>query len=154
MSTTADTSRADASTIRTATLDDADRIFSLLKQLGSTYAPDRVAFDESLVFLIEDEATSALLIAEDAHGNVVGYALTTITPLLYTNGRSAQLQELVVDHDVRGSGVGTALIEAVETVCRQRFVTQLTVASRRSADFYERLGYRSTADFLKKTFDY
>ncbi|HQI66226.1 MAG TPA: GNAT family N-acetyltransferase, partial [Rhodoglobus sp.] len=61
--------------------------------------------------------------------------------------------ELVVDHHVRGSGVGTALIEAIEAVCRDRHVSQLTVASRRSADFYERLGYRSTADFLKKTFD-
>jgi len=94
-----------------------------------------------------------LLVAEDAAGLVTGYALTTITPLLYTNGRSAQLQELVVDHHVRGSGVGTALIEAIEAVCRDRYVSQLTVASRRSADFYERLGYRSTADFLKKTFD-
>lgn len=153
MSTTADTSHADAPTIRSARPDDAERVFVLLKQLAASYAPDRRAFDESFAFLVDDEATSALLVAEDAAGLVIGYALTTITPLLYTNGRSAQLQELVVDNHVRGSGVGTALIEAIEAVCRERRVSQLTVASRRSADFYERLGYRSTADFLKKTFD-
>ena len=38
------------------------------------------------------------------------------------------------------------IIEAIEAVCRDRRVSQLTVASRRSADFYERLGYRSFAD--------
>ena len=30
--------------------------------------------------------------------------------------------------------------------------SQTQVASRRSADFYERIGYRSSADFLKRTF--
>ncbi len=126
----------------------------LLKQLASSYAPDRVAFDESFAFLVdEQEATSVLLVAEDATGLLTGYALTTVTPLLYTNGRSAQLQELVVDNDVRGTGVGTALIESIEALCRTLRVKQLTVASRGAADFYERLGYRSTADFLKRTFD-
>ena len=153
MSTTADTSHADAPAVRAARPEDAERVFFLLKQLAASYAPDRQTFDESFAFLVDDESTSVLLVAEDAAGLVTGYALTTITPLLYTNGRSAQLQELVVDHHVRGSGVGTALIEAIEAVCRDRHVSQLTVASRRSADFYERLGYRSTADFLKKTFD-
>jgi hypothetical protein len=32
-------------------------------------------------------------------------------------------------------------------------VRQLTVPSRRSAGFYERLGYLSTADYLKRSFD-
>ncbi|MEQ1734804.1 MAG: GNAT family N-acetyltransferase [Rhodoglobus sp.] len=154
MSTTADTSRADAPTIRAARLNDADRVFALLQQLASGYAPDRAAFDESFAFLVDaQEATSVLLVAEDDAERLTGYALTTVTPLLHINGRSAQLQELVVDNDVRGTGVGTALIEAVEDLCRMLRVKQLTVASRGAADFYERLGYHSTADFLKRTFD-
>ena len=59
-----------------------------------------------------------------------------------------------MDSSTRGHGIGTALIEAVEAACREREVKELTVPSRRrSADFYERLGYGSTADFLKRTFD-
>ena len=90
--------------------------------------------------------------AEDAAGSLVGYALTTITPLLHANGSSAHLQELVVDNSHRGEGVGTAIVEEVERVCREHGVKQITVASRRSADFYERIGYRSSSDFLKRTF--
>ncbi|TAL45143.1 MAG: N-acetyltransferase [Salinibacterium sp.] len=152
MSTTADTSLTRPITIRPAKPEDAERVFDLLKQLAMTYAPDRRAFDETFAFLVTDE-TTLLLVAENATGMVLGYALTTISPLLHTNGRSAQLQELVVDHDSRGTGIGTELIEAIERLCQERQVKQLTVPSRRSADFYERLGYTSTADFLKRSFE-
>lgn len=153
MSTTADTSRASRTRIRPARPTDGERVFALLKQLATSYAPDRAAFDENFAFLVGDEATSLLLVAEDDAGFVLGYALTTISPLLHTNGSSAQLQELVVDNEHRGAGIGTDLVEEVERICRDSGVRQLTVPSRRSADFYERIGYRSTADFLKRTFD-
>jgi len=54
---------------------------------------------------------------------------------------------------VHGQGIGSALLEATEAECKSHGVKQLTVPSRRAAGFYERLGYRSTADFLKRTFD-
>lgn len=151
MSTTVDTSLA-KTVIREARSGDADRVFALLEQLEPAYSPDRTAFDANFPLLLDDASTSLLLVAEDAAGSVVGYALTTITPLLHTNGSSAHLQELVVDATHRGEGVGTAIVEEVEGVCRARSVRQITVASRRSADFYERIGYRSSADFLKRTF--
>lgn len=141
--------------IRPAVSGDADRVFELLHQLQSLgYAPERASFDASFATLVATgDPYSVLLVAEDDDHAVNGYALTTISPLLHTNGRSAQLQELAVDGAHRGTGIGTALIEAVEAVCRERDVRELTVPSRRSADFYERLGYRSTADLLKRTFD-
>lgn len=151
MSTTADTSLA-KTVIRAARPADADRVYALLEQLEPAYSPDRPAFNANFPKLLNDESTSLLLVAEDAAGLVVGYALTTITPLLHANGSSAHLQELVVDDAHRGEGIGTAIVEEVERLCRERSVRQITVASRRSADFYERIGYRSSADFLKRTF--
>ena len=152
MSTIADISPASTFNIRPAVEKDAGRVFELLQQLEG-YSPEQVAFDNNFEFLLHDDATTVLLVSEDRTGLIVGYALTTITPLLHTNGSSAQLQELAVDVSRQGEGVGTALVEEVERVCRKRRVRQLTVPSRRSADFYERIGYRSTADFLKRTFD-
>jgi GNAT superfamily N-acetyltransferase len=144
---------ADLFTVRPAQAADSEIVFALLKQLASSHAPDPVAFDFTFAWLISAEATSSLLlVAEDSGGHVLGYALTTISPLLHVNGSSAQLQELVVDDAHQNQGVGTALVEATEAACRHRQVRQLTVPSRRSADFYERIGYTSTADFLKRTF--
>jgi len=154
MSTTADTSHADTLSIRAATLADASSVFGVLQQLHAMgYTPDRAAFDAAFTALVGDDRSSFMLVAQDAGGTVLGYALTTISPLLHTAGSSAQLQELAVDGQHRGTGVGTRLMEAVEDICRARNVRQLLVPSRRSADFYERLGYQSTADLLKRTFD-
>ncbi len=154
MSTTADTSPADTLSIRAATLTDGPSVFAVLAQLHDLgYAPDRPAFDEAFAALVADDRSTFMLVAQDAAGTVLGYALTTISPLLHTTGSSAHLQELAVDGDHRGLGIGTRLMEAVEVICREREVRQLLVPSRRSADFYERLGYRSTADLLKRTFD-
>lgn len=155
MSTTVDTSPAEPTPVKTvirpARPADAGRVYELVEQLEPAYLPDRSAFDVNFPTLLDDVATSVVLVAENAEGEIIGYALTTITPLLHVNGSSAQLQELVVSDAHRGEGVGTAMVEEVERVCRERAVRQITVASRRSADFYERIGYRSSADFLKRT---
>src|SRR4051812_19036764 len=97
MSTTVDTSPA-KTVIRQARASDADRVYTLLEQLEPAYSPDRGAFDLNFPLLLDDASTSLLLVAESESGAVIGYALTTITPLLHTNGSSAQLQELVVDN--------------------------------------------------------
>jgi GNAT superfamily N-acetyltransferase len=153
MSTTAAISHADTSArIRPATPADADQLFALVEQLGIGDVPLRDSFDLAFAGAVTDSSDHILLVA-DSNGSVVGYALATIARLLYTNGETAQLQELVVDATAAGSGYGSQLVSAVERECIARGVTQLTVASiLRAATFYERLDYRSTADYLKKSF--
>jgi ribosomal protein S18 acetylase RimI-like enzyme len=153
MSITVDTSLTSAYTIREAVVGDAVSVFALLQQLADTYTPNESAFAESFEELVSGKTDASIVVAVDDAGAIRGYALTTVNRMLHTNGSSAQLQELVVDSALRGAGLGSALVEHIERVCRARGVKQLTVASRRSAGFYERMGYRSTADFLKRTFD-
>jgi GNAT superfamily N-acetyltransferase len=138
--------------VRAALPGDADAIFRLIGGLVDSETPDRAGFDRTFASFVGEGVQPLTLVAE-VGGVVVGYALVSITPLLYTNGASAQLQELVVDSAAQNVGIGSALVEAIEGVCRERGAGQLTVPSRRSAGFYERLGYRSTADYLKRTFD-
>jgi N-acetylglutamate synthase-like GNAT family acetyltransferase len=88
----------------------------------------------------------------EVDGQVAGYALTTISTLLYTNGASAQLQEIAVDDSLQTRGVGTALVRAVEADCQKHAVTQLTVASRRAGGFYDRLGYTQQAEYMRRLF--
>lgn len=138
--------------IRHAVLKDGGAVFALLAQLGEQYTPDRPVFDAAFADAVENTDDHILIVAEYG-GVVVGYALATIARLFYTNGDSAQLQELVVDENSRGRGIGSLLVGEIERECLERGVRQLTVATLRSAAFYERLDYRSTAAFLKKRFD-
>jgi N-acetylglutamate synthase-like GNAT family acetyltransferase len=152
MSITEATSPTSQVQIRPARESDADAVFTLLNELDVSYLPDRDAFDVTFDAFAAGESSALLLVAE-IDGAVRGYALTTISRLLYTNGSSDQLQELVVESSAQGSGIGSLLVESTERECRARGVRQLTVASRRASGFYERLGYGSTADYLKRSFD-
>ena len=137
--------------VRPAAAADHDRVLELVGKLGHVFEVDPGKFSETFRFVMDDPGRSLLLVAE-AEGQVVGYCLTTISPLLYSNGPSAQLQEIVVDEEARVAGVGTALLRAVEDACEKAGVTQLTVASRRAGGFYDRLGYSQQAEYMRRLF--
>ncbi|HEU4806802.1 MAG TPA: N-acetyltransferase [Homoserinimonas sp.] len=151
MSITAETSPTELS-IRQATLDDADAVFALVNQLADRYDVDRAAFDDAFHHAVEQAEDHLLQVAVSADDRVVGYVLMTIARLLYTRDDIAQIQELIVDESARNQGVGSRLVYAMEDICRARNLSQLTVASNRAPAFYDRLDYRSTADYLKKSF--
>lgn len=133
--------------VRFASEEDGPRVLELVARLGHAVPVDAEAFPAVLA----DYPRSLLHVAE-VGGVVAGYALTTINPLLYTNGPSAQLQEIVVDDSMQARRVGTALVRAVEKACEESGVTQLTVASRRAGGFYDRLGYTQQAEYMRRLF--
>lgn len=139
-------------TVREARLGDEDAIFALVQQLGHAFPPERAAFDATIGAYLAGEQPSVLLYVVDDGQAVRGYALTTIVPLLSTNGLSAQLQEIVVAADARGHDYGTQLVKAVEAECERRGVRQLTVASRRAGGFYDRLGFHESAEYMRRFF--
>lgn len=140
-------------TVREVRAGDEDAIFGLVQQLGHAFPPERGAFDTTIAsYLAGEQPTVLLYVVEDDQG-VRGYALTTIVPLLSTNGLSAQLQEIVVAADARGHDYGTQLVKAVESECERRGVRQLTVASRRAGGFYDRLGFHESAEYMRRFFD-
>jgi N-acetylglutamate synthase-like GNAT family acetyltransferase len=139
-------------TIREAKAGDEDGLFALVTQLGHALPPVRAAFDTTIAAYLAGEHPSVFLLVVDDGGALQGYALTTVVPLLATNGPSAQLQEIVVDPDARGHEYGTKLVRAVEAECERRGVTQLTVASRRAGGFYDRLGFHESAEYMRRFF--
>jgi GNAT superfamily N-acetyltransferase len=139
--------------VREARPGDEDALFALVQQLGHAFTPDRAAYDATLAgYFAGEQPGVLLLVVDDGSDRLGGYALTTIVPLLATNGPSAQLQEIVVDASARGRDYGTMLVRAVEAACEQRGVTQLTVASRRSGGFYDRLGFSDAAEYMRRFF--
>jgi len=151
MSTTEAILPASTPLVRLARDTDHDRVLHLVARLGHAVALDVVQFSDSFKRALADEPRTLVHVAE-LEGEVVGYALTTINTLLYTNGPSAQLQEIVVDDTLEARGVGTALVRAVEAACEAQGVTQLTVASRRAGGFYDRLGYTQQAEYMRRLF--
>jgi len=151
MSTTGGILPASSVVVRLATAADGESVLALVAKLAHAGEVDPEVFGTSFSEVLHDARATMVHVAERG-GAVVGYALTTINTLLYTNGPSAQLQEIAVDDSIQTSGVGTALVRAVEQACESRGVTQLTVASRRAGGFYDRLGYTQQAEYMRRLF--
>jgi hypothetical protein len=84
---------ASAPVVRFATESDGDAILALVGRLGHAVPVDAHAFAASFPQVLADHPRSLLHVAE-VDGVVAGYALTTITQLLYTNGPQLSCKRL------------------------------------------------------------
>src|SRR5919204_5957161 len=130
-------------TIRDAVPADADAIATLLDQLG--YPADAEAVDARLERL---RIVGDRVVVAEVDGRPVGFAHLQVAPAIERDRPAAKIGALVVDQAHRGSGIGRALVEAMETEARTRgcellFLT--TAARRKDAHvFYERVGLEET----------
>jgi ribosomal protein S18 acetylase RimI-like enzyme len=112
----------------------------LLPQLsGAAAAPDADDLGRIL-----DHQANTLLVARDQGGAIVGMLTLVTFPL--PSGQRARIEDVVVDQDARGRGVGTALtMAAIDLAQRQgaRGVDLTSRASRTAANrLYQRLGFQ------------
>ncbi len=111
---------------------------ALLPQLSST-APQLTMED---VAAIVESDTATLFVASDA-GNVVG----TLTLVVYRilMGPRAWIEDVVVDEDARGLGIGEALTLAAVKEARSRGVRTIDLTSRPAREaanaLYQKLGF-------------
>jgi GNAT superfamily N-acetyltransferase len=130
--------------VRPATTADADATAVLLGQLGY---PSAMANVGERIARIENGGQAAVLVAIE-NGAVVGLATAHVLTVINRVGCLAQLTALVVDERRRGSGVGRALVEAVERFAIESGCERLSVTThldRAGAHaFYERLGFDHT----------
>ncbi len=133
--------------IRPAREADAEAVFGLLTQFAMTYEPDHAAFERNYPALLQSDRAD--LLVATLGDQVVGYALAADSVTLYANGAVTQLQELMVDPQSRGTGIGQRLVEAVTERARTRGSVELTVPTRRAGDYYLRLGFEETAAYFR-----
>ena len=139
--------------IRHATADDAGAVASLAEGLAQSFTFSRASFDAHYPALLA-AGHACLLVAvsgADAAGeDCVGYLLGFEHLTFYANGRVAWTEEVFVRDDLRGHGIGRALMTAFEQWARERGCALVALATRRAAPFYHALGYQDSAAYLRK----
>jgi GNAT superfamily N-acetyltransferase len=137
-------STTDAITIRDAAPADGPRVASLLATLG--YPTDADSAARRITRLVST-GTDHVLVAVAGQA-IVGVGALHILPSLNHDAPSGYLTALVVAESAQGSGVGTQLVAAFESIARARGCDRLVVSSahRRAAAhaFYLHRGYTST----------
>lgn len=128
---------------------DADHLFRLAGLLATSAVVQRPAFDASFAVIIAD--TNQQLLVAERSGRLVGYVHGLVHPAFHANGWVTWVEELHVDEDLRGTGLGRSLMAAIEDwAAATAGVSYHSVATRRAGEFYRALGYSESAAWFKK----
>ena len=137
-------SGCDLAGIREAGVEDAAAIARLLHDFNTEYeeqtppVPELTRHAERM--LREDEMT--VLLAGDGPD---GLALLRFRPSVWTEQQEAYLQELYVVPDLRGGGIGEALMQAVLATCRAHNAAWIELntgeADVAARSLYRKLGF-------------
>lgn len=138
--------------VRRATPADAGDIARLLHDFNIEHGeptPGPEALAERMAALLA--ADTAVLLEGDGPD---GLAVLRFRPSIWTAGLECYLAELYVVPGLRSQGRGRALMEAAIELARERGADHMELnvddGDTGARAFYERLGFRATADYLER----
>lgn len=130
-------------TIRTASRADAAAIESLYRQLVDD---ENINVTESQLQVLDEDARTGVLVCE-IDGRVLGTVLVSLcADAMYAEQPFAVVENLVVDRQCWGKGIGQALLREVERFCLSRNCSKIMLLSSVSRvdahRFFEHVGFR------------
>lgn len=136
--------------IRDATVDDAHSIVRLIRQLGEDAD---VTEDYVLHYL---SGTDRRILLAQRGDSVQGLLSYSVRADLFHAGNSVLIEELVVDEECRGEGVGSALMSALLDALHDLNCREVCLAvmpeNEGAIRFYKRHGLTEEALFLERHF--
>lgn len=134
--------------VRPAEQRDHDALFRLVSAFPTPTSSNADAFVATFGTALSDRSACVLVVERDGAlaGYLSGYAHCTF----YAGGRTAWVDEVLVEESLRGLGLGRLLMAAFEEWARADGCVLVSLATRGAACFYEHLGYASSAGYFKK----
>jgi GNAT superfamily N-acetyltransferase len=130
--------------VRTASRDDIAQVSGLVEELG--YDGNEPTLSTQLGAYIQSDS-SLLMVAETSPGTLSGMISGHLIPLIHQPGNVGRITSLVVRAKERERGVGTALLEAMESWFLDNNCLRFEVTSGdhrgQAHRFYESKGYVS-----------
>ena len=122
-------------------------LLDLLFAIEADFRPDPARQRQGLALLLDDRRAK-VLVAELTDG-VVGMCTGQLVVSTAEGGPALLVEDVVVDPDHRGRGIGRAMLAALADWARGRGVRRLQLLADANNGpalaFYDRLGWRATA---------
>jgi len=138
--------------IRRARLEDFELIYDLICQLENCTFHKKT-LSEVYSDNINNRNIHYYVALEDE--KVIGFVSWHVSLLLHHSEKVVEIQELIVDKNLRSTGIGRILINKVEELVKKDEISLLEVSCNRkrvkALSFYEKLGFtKSHYKFTKK----
>lgn len=139
--------------VRTCRIDDAEQLCGLIRnELG--YADITVDNVRSSLQKVLSNDDYFSFVAEDKSG-ICGF-ISAVREISLEIGEYCRILALAVKKEYQSRGIGTALVELVESKARTEGAKLVTLSSQfkrtGAHEFYEKLGYEKTSFTFKKKF--
>jgi len=139
--------------LRAATAHDLDVIFEFISEL------ECVSFNLPTFAKNFEDATRdphAILLVATFDKQIIGFASCYSQVLLHHNGRIGEIQEMFVEKNFRGQGIGNMLVKAIEEIAKERQWLGIEVCANikrlEAHKFYQDLGFSQTHYKFTKEF--
>ncbi len=134
--------------IRDAKLKDEKRVFFLAKKFAKSFDIIEIKFNKTFnEFLINENVS---FIVAEIDNEVIGYGLTFHHQTFYANGLVSWVQEIIIDEELRGRGIGSKMMKRVEEISKEKNAKLISLATIGAGEFYKKLGYKECATYYKK----
>jgi ribosomal protein S18 acetylase RimI-like enzyme len=137
--------------IRDAQSDDVETLVELLQELfaiEADFAPDANQQRKGLLLLLDGCGKHRCLKVAQIDDKVVGMCSAQALISTAEGGWVALVEDMVVNTQYRGTGVGRQLMAAIEVWAKQRGMTRLQLLADRTnfaaLDFYDKMGWCPT----------
>jgi ribosomal protein S18 acetylase RimI-like enzyme len=133
--------------------EDFNQLFELLKQLWPNLSLDKSAMKEIYLKGLTSN-DQHYLIATTKEEKMIGFVSLSIKNNLWQCGNLAHIDELIVDHNYRGKGIGSLLINEIITVAINKKCKRVELDSAfhrvEAHEFYEKYGFENRAYLFSK----
>lgn len=139
-------------TVRPANEADNNSVYELLNQLkGSQH--NREAFEQNFIQNINDPLVRYLVAEQE--NKVVGFISLHVQRILHHANLTGEIQELIIDENHRGKGIGKVLMEKVELLAKELNLEEVELTTRihrkEAQEFYKNLDFsNSHLKFVKE----
>jgi (aminoalkyl)phosphonate N-acetyltransferase len=138
--------------VRPATIDDLESTYRLINDLEG-FAMDRSSFKYIYCKNLLDPNVHYLVAEKDT--TIVGFISLHVQHILHHAKPTCELQELNINPDSRGSGIGSLLMNEAEKIARALDLEEIELTTRiyrkKAQAFYQKLGYEHTHNkFVKR----
>lgn len=144
------TAGEDSVIIREAVLQDMDALAGLLIQLFSIetdFNIDEPKHRRGLAMMLEDNDSRCVMVAEQ-NGRVIGMCTVQLVVSTAEGGLSGLVEDVVVDSDCRGKGIGRRLLRAIEKRAVSKGALRLQLLADKTnppaLSFYEKMNWKQT----------